>query len=140
MLDGFPRTTTQAQDLDRILEKARLPIDHVLCLESTTPVIIKRLTGRRICRKCGAVYHATNRPSRVANVCDVCSGELYQRTDDHEDTIRTRMQVYLTNTLPIVEYYEAQGKLQKLNGDNESEDLHEILKQALKEDGKLHSH
>jgi adenylate kinase len=123
MLDGFPRTTVQAQDLDKILTKIGQPIDYALYMEASLPVILQRLTGRRVCRKCGAIVHIKNRPSKVAGVCDVCSGELYQRPDDTEETIKNRMQVYAEKTAPIVDYYGKQGKLETLSGDEETEDL-----------------
>lgn len=127
MLDGFPRTTVQAQDLDKILTKIGQPIDYALYMEASLPVILQRLTGRRVCRKCGAIVHIKNRPSKVAGVCDVCSGELYQRPDDTEETIKNRMQVYAEKTAPIVDYYAKQGKLETLSGDEETEDLLKIV-------------
>jgi len=130
MLDGFPRTDHQAQDLDKILDRLAQPLDKALYLESTLPVIIQRLTGRRICRSCGAVCHIVNRPPKVEGVCDNCLGELYQRPDDNEETIKKRMDVYLSNTLPIVTYYKKSHKLLKLNGDRESEDLEVQLLKA----------
>lgn len=125
MLDGFPRTTTQAQDLDKILEKNGTAIDCVLNLEASLDVVLQRLTGRRICKGCGAIFHATNKPAKVEGVCDLCGGELYQRADDNEDTIRNRMNVYSENTKPIVDFYEKQGKLHKLNADTESTEVSE---------------
>lgn len=127
MLDGFPRTTVQAQDLDKILTKIGQPIDCALYMEASLPVILQRLTGRRVCRKCGAISHIKNRPSKVAGVCDVCGGELYQRPDDTEETIKNRMQVYAEKTAPIVDYYAKQNKLETLSGDEETEDLLKIV-------------
>ncbi|MCC6758114.1 MAG: adenylate kinase [Candidatus Omnitrophica bacterium] len=127
MLDGFPRTTVQAQDLDKILTKIGQPIDYALYMEASLPVILQRLTGRRVCRKCGAIVHIKNRPSKVAGVCDVCGGELYQRPDDTEETIKNRMHVYAEKTAPIVDYYAKQGKLETLSGDEETEDLLKIV-------------
>jgi len=141
MLDGFPRTRHQAEDLDRILEEINKPTDYAIYLESTVPVIIRRLTGRRICRSCSAVYHIVNRPPKKSGICDECGGnDLYQRQDDNEKTIRNRMDVYLENTLPIVKYYEAKGKLKRLMADTESEELHEHLMKMFDEEGKLHKH
>ena len=127
MLDGFPRTTVQAQDLDKILTKIGQPIKYALYMEASLPVILQRLTGRRVCRKCGAIVHIKNRPSKVAGVCDVCGGELYQRPDDTEETIKNRMQIYTEKTAPIVDYYAKQGKLETLSGDEETEDLLKIV-------------
>lgn len=137
MLDGFPRTRHQAEDLDKILEKTGQPLDYAIYLDSTLPVIIQRLTGRRICKSCGAVFHKENRPPKKEGICDYCGGELYQRADDNEETIKTRMDVYLNNTLPIVEYYEKEKKLMKLNGDAESEVLEQKLIKAFNEEGIL---
>ncbi|HLF17500.1 MAG TPA: adenylate kinase [Candidatus Omnitrophota bacterium] len=137
MLDGFPRTRQQAEDLDKILERLQQPLDCALYLESTLPVIIKRLTGRRICKSCGAVFHIKNRPPKKEGICDRCNGQLHQRADDNEGTIKTRMDVYLNNTLPIVDYYEEKGKLEKLDGDRESEDLEEQLLKKFNEEGIL---
>ena len=135
MLDGFPRTETQAQDLDNILAKVNRSIDYAIYFEATLPVITQRLGGRRVCRKCGALFHASNRPPKKAGVCDHCGGELYQRADDNEQTIKTRMDVYLNNTLPIVDYYQKNKILKKLDGDRESEDLQEELLAAFNEKG-----
>lgn len=129
LLDGFPRTGTQAKDLDAILAKSGQAIDHAVYLEASLPVIIQRLTGRRVCRACGALYHLTNMPPKKSGVCDSCGGELYQRADDNEETIKTRMDVYLKNTVSIVDFYRSQGKLQKLNADS---GLAELMKQFAK--------
>jgi len=133
MLDGFPRTCAQAQALDQILEKLNQPIDMALYLESTLPVIVKRLIGRRVCKNCGALYHVDNKPPKTPGVCDVCSGDLYQRADDNEDTINTRMEVYLENTMPIIDYYKKQGKLKKLDADQDSRDLQSDLMEIINE-------
>lgn len=129
MLDGFPRTTQQAQDLDKILDKISKPLDFVLCMEANTELILSRLTGRRVCRKCGAVFHIKNKPSKKVNSCDVCDGELYQRSDDNEATIRKRIDVYEVSTKPIIDYYERQGKLIRISGEKETEDVrHDLIK------------
>jgi adenylate kinase len=115
MLDGFPRTVKQAQDLDVILERAKLPLDFALNMEADPEVLLRRLTGRRVCRKCGALFHITDKKPRQDGKCDLCGGELYQRPDDNEGTIKSRMQVYLESTQPIIDYYAKQHKLKKLN-------------------------
>ncbi|HBR14656.1 MAG TPA: adenylate kinase [Candidatus Omnitrophica bacterium] len=140
MLDGFPRTETQAKDLDRILNKFKKPLNYVLYMESTLPVIIQRLTGRRVCRNCGALFHIINLPPKKEGVCDACSGELYQRSDDNEQTIKTRMKVYLKNTRPIIEYYQKQGKLKKLDADRDSQEVQLILMKLFNEDENFHQH
>jgi len=127
MLDGFPRTKVQAEDLDKILDQTGKPLDYVIYFESSLPVIIQRLTGRRICRNCGALFHMKNKPPKSENICDECGGEVYQRADDNEETIKTRMGVYLDSTEPIIDYYEAQGKLKKVDADKDAEEVRGIL-------------
>jgi len=127
MLDGFPRTEKQAQDLDKILNESGHSLDYALYLASSLPVIIVRLTGRRICRNCGTLFHIKNKPPKKEGVCDECGGEVYQRADDNEETIKTRMDVYLKNTKPIIDYYEAQGKLRKVDADKDAQEVLEIL-------------
>ena len=121
MLDGFPRTENQAKDLDEILKKLNMPINTALYMEASLDIVLKRLTGRRVCRDCGKLYHVINMPSRKEGVCDACDGELYQRPDDNEETIKNRMNVYMENTAPIIDFYENQGKLEKINADNDSQ-------------------
>lgn len=123
LLDGFPRTTVQATELDKILMKNNRPVDHVLYMEARLEVILPRLTGRRLCRACGKIFHIVNMPSKKGDRCDQCGGELYQRADDKEETIRNRMEVYLASTKPIVDFYEKQGKLVRCNAEQKTEDL-----------------
>lgn len=138
MLDGFPRTETQAKNLDKILAKLKQPIDFALCMESSLPVVLERLTGRRVCRGCGALYHMTNKPPKAAGKCDACGGEIYQRADDNEKTIRNRMDVYTKNTQPIIDYYKKQKKLMKVNGDQETDFLFQELTLVLNENKRAH--
>lgn len=140
MLDGFPRTRKQAEDLDRILGEIRQPLDYALYMESTLPVIIQRLGGRRVCKNCGALYHIRNKPPKKDKICDLCGGELYQRADDNEVTIRTRMDVYLKSTRLVIDYYQAQGKLKKLDGDKDCEEVQAVLMQIFHEDHKFNKH
>ncbi len=140
MLDGFPRTRKQAEDLDKILGQIQQPLDYALYLESTLPVIIQRLGGRRVCKNCGALYHVRNKPAKKEKICDLCAGELYQRADDNEATIRTRMDVYLKSTRPVIDYYQAQGKLKKLDGDKDSEEVQTVLMRIFHEEHKLNKH
>ena len=125
ILDGFPRTTKQAEDLDKILEELNIPLDCSICLEVTEEVVLQRLTGRRICKKCAAVYHITNMPSKEDGVCDACGGELYQRADDKEETIKNRLSVYNDNTAPLIDYYDKKGKLKKVSADKDSMEVFE---------------
>ena len=140
MLDGFPRTRKQAEDLDRILGQIQQPLDYVLYMESTLPVIIQRLGGRRVCRNCGALYHIRNKPPKKEKTCDLCGGEVYQRADDNETTIRTRMDVYLKSTRPVIDYYKVQGRLKELDGDKDSEEVQAVLMQIFHEDHKFNKH
>jgi len=135
LFDGYPRTVQQAQDLDKILEELNAPIDVTVFMEVELPIIIKRLTGRRICRQCGAVYHIVNIPSKVEGVCDDCGGELYQRPDDNEETIKNRMDVYLKSTMPIIDYYEDQGKLSKVNAGQDAKDVLDFFESSIKTNG-----
>jgi adenylate kinase len=132
MLDGFPRTVKQACDLDAIVAHTRAPIDFALNMEADADLILKRLTGRRVCRKCGALFHMTNKPPLKPGVCDLCGGELYQRTDDNEETIKARMKVYEESTQPIINYYAQQHKLKKIDGNLETVDLARSLASMLK--------
>ncbi|PRH79564.1 adenylate kinase [Streptomyces solincola] len=110
LLDGFPRNVAQAEALDAILEQKSLKLDAVLDLEVPEDEVVKRIAGRRICRSNGAhVYHVVYNQPETEGVCDVCGGELYQREDDSEETVRKRLEVYHTETEPIIDYYKAQG-------------------------------
>jgi len=132
MLDGFPRTVKQAQDLDGILAKANVPLDFALNMEADPGLILNRLTGRRVCRTCGALFHVANKPPLSPGVCDICGGELYLRSDDNEETIKARMQVYHESTQPIIDYYAKQHKLKKLDGNLETAELGQSLAAMLK--------
>ncbi len=116
LLDGFPRTIAQAEALDQLLAEQG-GLDAVLNISVELDKLITRLTGRRMCRNCGTIYHLLyNAPSKE-NVCDVCGGELYQRADDTEETVKNRLSVYEAQTAPLIEYYEKQGILHTVNGD-----------------------
>ncbi|WP_112465427.1 adenylate kinase [Streptomyces triticisoli] len=110
LLDGFPRNVAQAEALDELLRTEGIELDAVLDLEVPEEEIVKRIAGRRTCRKDSAhVFHVTYSPPEKEGVCDVCGGELYQRDDDAEGTVRKRLEVYHTQTEPIIDYYKAQG-------------------------------
>ncbi|MGD9612883.1 MAG: adenylate kinase [Kiritimatiellia bacterium] len=115
MFDGFPRTLEQARQLDETLARLGGAINQVFLLEVPTPVIVSRLSGRRICKGCGAVYHVTNIPSKVADVCDQCGGALYQRPDDSEATVLNRLEVYQRQTASLIDFYEKKGVLVRVN-------------------------
>ncbi|MDQ0405793.1 adenylate kinase [Streptomyces sp. NBC_01723] len=110
LLDGFPRNVSQAEALDELLETEDMKLDAVLDLEAPEDEVVKRIAGRRVCRNNSAhVFHVTYTPPKKEGVCDVCGGELYQRDDDSEETVRKRLEVYHTQTEPIIDYYKAQG-------------------------------
>jgi adenylate kinase len=115
MFDGFPRTSEQARLLDETLEKSGAKVNQVFLLEVPTKVIVSRLSGRRICKGCGAVYHVTNIPSKVEGVCDQCGGALYQRPDDSEATVLNRLEVYEKQTASLIDFYEQKGVLVRIN-------------------------
>lgn len=128
LLDGFPRTVAQADALDKILVDLRMTLDGVLNIEVDEAKLLERLTGRRICRQCGATYHMVFNPPTTLNVCDKCGGELYQRSDDTLETAKNRLDVYNRQTQPLIEYYRGQGLLKEINGDQEiSKVLDDIL-------------
>lgn len=117
ILDGYPRTLSQAKTLDEILSRKELGVDAVVYLNSSDEVIIKRLTGRLVCSKCGANFHAVNMPPKVSGACDSCGGSLYQRSDDNETTVRKRLEVYKNEVTSLIDYYSQAKKLHTLNAD-----------------------
>ena len=129
LLDGFPRTVKQAEALDEVLKDT--PLDMVLYIDVAFEELVERLAGRRICRKCGRSYHVKFNPPQVRGVCDVDGGELYQRDDDTEETARERLEVYLENTRPLVDYYEQKGLLTRINGSKSPEDVFQEILSAV---------
>lgn len=117
LLDGFPRTVAQAESLARALEKNGLKLDIALNIDVSTEELIRRLTGRRTCRNCGRVYHLFYDPPKLEGVCDVCGGELFQRDDDSEETVRNRLKVYQEQTAPLIDFYQNAGILKNINGE-----------------------
>lgn len=116
LLDGFPRTIAQAEALDALLQDQG-GLDAVLDINVELDRLIVRLTGRRMCRNCGAIYHLLYNAPQKENVCDVCGGSLYQRDDDKEETVKNRLSVYTEQTAPLIDYYKAKGILHTVNGD-----------------------
>lgn len=116
LLDGFPRTVYQAEKLDEFLEERKISLDKVLDIEVNKEELMTRLIGRRVCRSCGATYHVINMPPEKDGVCDICGGELYQRSDDTAATVENRIEVYDASTVPLVEYYEKAGKVAHIDG------------------------
>ena len=116
ILDGFPRTLEQVDILDGVLGRLGLELDRVLMLKVPEAEIVRRLSGRRTCPKCGSVFHLESRPPATAGVCDACGAELVQRPDDTERVIRERMKVYADQTLPVAEAYRSRGLLIEIDG------------------------
>ncbi|KPJ57949.1 MAG: adenylate kinase [Planctomycetes bacterium DG_58] len=121
VLDGFPRTVVQAEMLEQTLDELDIKLDGVLYFATDRDVIIERLSGRRICRDCGANYHLTNIPPKRNGVCDRCGGELYQRDDDKPETVDKRLEVYKQETAPLISFYKERGLLRELSGNLEVE-------------------
>ena len=123
ILDGFPRTIPQAEALQKILDELGRNIDHVISIEVDDEELVTRLTGRRMCKGCGESFHVVFNPSAKEGICDRCGGELYQRDDDTEETIRQRLAVYSEQTQPLIAYYEKQGKLRRIEGTGSIEEI-----------------
>ncbi len=131
MLDGFPRNVSQAEALDKMLGGMNQKIDHVVCVEVPNDELIRRLTGRRTCRNCGAGFHVMFDPPKKADVCDKCGGELYLRDDDNEATVTSRLKVYEDSTKPLIDYYEKQAKLRRIDGVGSMESILGRIKAVL---------
>jgi adenylate kinase len=131
LLDGFPRTVPQAEALGGILAELKAPLDAVLNIDVDEAKLIARLTGRRVCRACGGSYHLEFNPPSVPGICDRCQGELYQRSDDTEETVRRRQEVYYQQTAPLLAYYRDQGLLEEVDGDQRMEAVFADILKAL---------
>jgi adenylate kinase len=129
LLDGFPRNTAQADELNKILVEKSMPLDAVLELKIENSEIIRRLSGRRTCRNCSASFHIDFEKPKVAGVCDACQGELYQREDDKEEVVARRLEVYTEQTAPIIDYYSKAGLLKSISALG---DVSEITQLAIK--------
>ena len=131
ILDGFPRTLEQAIALDVALKELGIDSVQVLDVTAEPELLVQRVIGRRICRQCGATYHLTNLPPKQDGVCDKCGGELYQRADDIEETVRKRLGVYMAQTRPLVDYYENRGFYKRINGNQDVEKVYQDIISAL---------
>jgi adenylate kinase len=127
ILDGFPRTVAQADALQISLQEMGKELDRVISLEVDTEALVERLTGRRMCKECGRGYHVKFDPPRETGICDSCGGELFQREDDQEETIRKRLQVYADQTAPLISYYRKAGVLMELDGMQPIPQVHEKI-------------
>lgn len=132
LLDGFPRTLAQAEELDTILEELGKKVDDVLNIHVAEDVLVDRLAGRIICRSCGATYHKTNNPPKVEDTCDRCgSHDFYQREDDKPETVKNRLEVNIKNSEPILAYYQDKGVLHTIDGDRDIDAVFEDVKSII---------
>lgn len=120
LLDGFPRTIPQAEALEEISKEIGREISHVIDIETPKEELVRRICGRRVCKKCGAPYHIINIKPKVDGVCDICGGDLVQRPDDNEEALTVRLDAYTKQTKPLLEYYEKKGLLTTFDGSNSS--------------------
>ncbi|MFH1854292.1 MAG: adenylate kinase [Candidatus Omnitrophota bacterium] len=134
VLDGFPRTLYQAKKLDAALDKLNLPIEMLVYFKTSMDTVIFRLTGRRLCRDCGANYHVINMPPKKEGVCDKCGGELYRRKDDSEETIKKRLEVYNDQTKELIDYYREKGISREVSGDLDADTVYKELFEILTKD------
>ena len=131
LLDGFPRTLVQAEVFDKIAKKIGKEVDAVIDLQVKFEILEERITGRRICQKCGAIYHIHNHPSKVEGVCDVCESELQQRKDDTVEQLKVRMEAYESSTKPVIDYYDQKGVVTHIDAAQKPEKVFEDIKKAL---------
>ncbi|MBM7855948.1 adenylate kinase [Desulfohalotomaculum tongense] len=132
LLDGFPRTVEQAKALDETLKELNIELDGVINIEVPMEKLMARLTGRRVCKQCGASFHVIFNPPKEEGKCDACGGELYQRSDDNEESVGTRLNAYMEKTQPLIDYYKKQGNLKNINGDQEINKVLEDILAAVK--------
>jgi adenylate kinase len=130
ILDGFPRTIAQAEALAKLLKDLGHKLDGVLYFQVGEPELVRRLTGRRLCRKCQTAYHMVSAPPRQPGICDRCGGELYQREDDSEATVRHRLQVYERQTAPLLDYYRQRNLLATIPGEGTITEIRGEIRRA----------
>jgi len=136
LFDGFPRTLHQAKVLDKVLKEQEKSIDKAVYIEVPNEELVKRLSGRWLCRTCQTPYHIINSPPKTPGKCDKCGGELYQRSDDREETVRDRLNIFFAQTVPILDYYKKQNKLIRVNGNLGMQAVAKEIISALKADVK----
>lgn len=132
LLDGFPRTVPQAEALQQLLAEAGRQLEHVIYIEVAEETLLKRLSGRRICSNCAAAYHLIYHPPKQEGICDKCGATLYQRDDDKEETVKTRLEVNLKQLEPLLQYYEQQNLLRHVDGEQEIEQVFQEIKTLLR--------
>jgi len=133
VFDGFPRNLEQAEALNKALAKQAKAIDRVVYIKVSEAELLKRLSGRWVCRQCQATYHAINSPPKVWGKCDRCGGKLYQRPDDAVDTVKKRIEVYFTETAPLIDYYTRAGKLVEVDGEGSIDEVGRRIVVVLRE-------
>ncbi len=131
LLDGFPRTLVQAEAFEKIENKIGKPVECVIALEVGFDTLVERITGRRICSKCGAIYHIHNKPSKIEGICDVCGSELTQRKDDTVEQLTVRMDGYEKSTKPVIDFYDKRGIVSYIDASQETAAVFEKVKEAL---------
>ncbi|PKM83728.1 MAG: adenylate kinase [Firmicutes bacterium HGW-Firmicutes-13] len=131
LLDGFPRNVNQAEALDKVTEHMGIKMDGVVNVDVPDEELIDRLTGRRMCKACGASFHVTFKPPKVRNICDSCGGELYQRDDDTVETAKERLEVYHSQTSPLIDYYTKKGIILNIDGSQDMEMVFSDITMAL---------
>jgi adenylate kinase len=131
ILDGFPRNIGQAGALDKALAEREKAINKAICIKVAEAELLKRLSGRWICRNCQTPYHAVDNPPKVKGVCDRCGGQLYQRADDNPATVKKRLEVYFEETAPLIDYYKKAGKLLEVNGEGGAAEVNRRIAAAL---------
>ncbi|MDO9574896.1 MAG: adenylate kinase, partial [Candidatus Contubernalis sp.] len=134
LLDGFPRNANQAEALDKVVEHMSIKIDGVINIDVPDEELVDRLTGRRMCKGCGASFHVKFKAPKVRNVCDSCGGELYQRDDDTVETAKERLEIYHSQTAPLIDYYTKKGVILNING---NQDMKLVLAEIIEALGKL---
>lgn len=131
LLDGYPRNLHQAEALEVMSNDINRPIDLVINLEVEYEELVNRITGRRLCKDCGSIYHIDNNPPKVESKCDICGGELYQRSDDNEEKLQVRFEEYINQTKPVIDYYREKGLVRDVNASQPAENVMNEIKNIL---------
>ena len=132
LLDGYPRTLDQAKAFEEMTDGTDLAVDVILAMDVPTDVLTRRITGRRTCKDCGEIYNIYSKPTKVEGVCDRCGGELTQRKDDNEESLKVRLDEYSNNTEPVIAYYEKKNMVSHINADASMDEIWSSVKEALK--------
>lgn len=132
LLDGYPRTLDQAKAFEEMTDGTDLAVDVILAMDVPTDVLTRRITGRRTCKDCGEIYNIYSKPTKVEGVCDRCGGELAQRKDDNEESLKVRLDEYSNNTEPVIDYYEKKNMVSHINADASMDEIWSSVKEALK--------